>query len=198
MGTPLFPDAVVSALRPKPAAAATIPAVPANGIAPPSVISKVLPEYTEEARASKIEGAVILSVVIGTDGEAQEVQIVNSLDPGLDQKAIEAAKKWVFRHGMNNGVPVRTRQDRGHLQARCAPGHPTLSMRAFRHTGLGWFALFAFCTAATTSGCHRENPPLPAATLITPDTLNPLAANVDPWVAKNRVLVISDIAQRAR
>jgi protein TonB len=32
--------------------------------------------------------------------------VVRSLDPGLDEKAIEAVSQWKFRPGMKDGVPV--------------------------------------------------------------------------------------------
>jgi TonB family protein len=75
----------------------------------PSVIQQVPPVYTDEARAKKISGSVLLSVVVGTDGKAGDIQVVRSLDPGLDQRAIEAVQKWVFRPGMKNGAPVTVR-----------------------------------------------------------------------------------------
>ena len=80
-----------------------------NGVSPPAVISKVDPEYSEEARKAKYSGSVMLSVVIGTDGKADGVSVVKSLGMGLDEKAAEAVQKWAFRPGMKDGLPVRVR-----------------------------------------------------------------------------------------
>ena len=77
-----------------------------NGVTPPMVISKTEPGYTEEARAAKIQGSVVLSVVVGADGRAQQVSVLRSLDPGLDQKAVETVGTWKFRPGMKDGQPV--------------------------------------------------------------------------------------------
>ena len=50
-----------------------------QGIAPPKLVQKVEPEYSEDARAAKYEGTVALSVVVGTDGLAHNAQVVKSL-----------------------------------------------------------------------------------------------------------------------
>jgi TonB family protein len=80
-----------------------------NGVSRPEVISKADPEYSEEARKAKYSGSVILSIVVNTDGRAANIKVVKSLGMGLDEKAIEAVRRWLFRPGMNNGVPVRVR-----------------------------------------------------------------------------------------
>ena len=76
------------------------------GASPPALVHTVEPNYTEEARQARIQGKVILTAVIGLDGKASDFRIVQSLDPGLDQKAIEAVRQWEFRPGMRDGTPV--------------------------------------------------------------------------------------------
>jgi TonB family protein len=80
-----------------------------NGVSQPSVISKVDPEYTPEAHDAKVEGPVLLSIVIGTDGKAHDINVVRKLGSGLDEKAVEAVQKWVFKPGYKDGEPVRVR-----------------------------------------------------------------------------------------
>lgn len=80
-----------------------------NGTLPPTLISKVEPQYTEEARTAKYDGSVMLAVVVGADGKAEDIRILKPLGMGLDEKAIEAVRQWVFRPGTNQGVPVRVR-----------------------------------------------------------------------------------------
>jgi bla regulator protein BlaR1 len=75
----------------------------------PSVIYKVDPAYTEEARQQKIAGTVGLSVIVGTDGLAHDININKSLDPGLDRQAAEAVAQWHFAPGTLNGEPVAVR-----------------------------------------------------------------------------------------
>jgi TonB family protein len=103
-----------SATQPVPVAITPAPA-PAdvysigNGVTVPSVLQKVDPVYTDEARANKINGTVTLSVIVGTDGKPLNIHVVRSLDAGLDQKAIDAVEQWVFSPGKRNGVPVNVR-----------------------------------------------------------------------------------------
>ena len=75
-------------------------------ITPPIVIHKVDPEYSEQARQSKCQGVVVLNVVVQRDGTVRNVRVAQSLDRGLDEKAIEAVRQWRFRPGMKSGEPV--------------------------------------------------------------------------------------------
>jgi TonB family protein len=77
-----------------------------DGVSQPRVIYKVDPQYTEDARRDKIAGPVTLSLVVGADGLAHDISIVQPLDPGLDVKAAEAIEKWRFAPGMLNGEAV--------------------------------------------------------------------------------------------
>jgi len=71
-----------------------------TGIVPPALLRQVRPSYTDEALARKIQGTVILEVVILKTGEVGPVRILRSLDRGLDLKAIEAVRQWQFKPGM--------------------------------------------------------------------------------------------------
>ena len=77
-----------------------------GGVSAPSLIYKVEPNYTEEARKSKIQGVVILYVEIDPTGTPSNIKVTRHLDAGLDDKAIEAVKKWKFKPGMRNGQAV--------------------------------------------------------------------------------------------
>ncbi len=75
---------------------------------PPRVASKVEPKYTRQARAAKIQGKVVLTMVIKADGRADQIHVAQSLDKGLDANAITAIRKWHFEPGKKDGkaVPV--------------------------------------------------------------------------------------------
>jgi TonB family protein len=79
-----------------------------NGTTAPTVLTRVDPEYSEEARKAKWQGAVLLQLVVDENGVPQEIKVVRSLGLGLDQKAIEAVQKWRFKPGLKDGkaVPV--------------------------------------------------------------------------------------------
>jgi TonB family protein len=74
----------------------------------PVVIVKVEPEFTEEARKARVQGTVVLLVDINERGEVSNIRVRTPLGLGLDEKAIEAVKKWKFKPGTRNGVPVST------------------------------------------------------------------------------------------
>src|SRR6185503_9545015 len=72
----------------------------------PVPISTVEPAYTDPARTAKIYGTVFLTVFIDDKGVPGEIRVVKSLDPGLDQNAMDAVSKWRFRPALENGEPV--------------------------------------------------------------------------------------------
>ena len=80
-----------------------------GGVSAPAVISKVDPEYSEEARKAKYSGTVTLAVIVDAEGRARDIHISKSLGMGLDEKAIEAVEKWKFKPGMRNGQAVNVR-----------------------------------------------------------------------------------------
>jgi TonB family protein len=77
-----------------------------GGVSAPALLSKVEPEYSEEARKAKYQGTVLLYVEVDATGRAQNIRVLHSLGLGLDEKAMEAVKKWRFRPGMKDGKPV--------------------------------------------------------------------------------------------
>jgi TonB family protein len=78
----------------------------ADGITPPKLLKKVEPKYTPEAKDARIEGAVVLKVVVTAEGKADNIEVVKGLDPGLDQNAMDAVAQWVFQPGTKDGQPV--------------------------------------------------------------------------------------------
>jgi periplasmic protein TonB len=77
-----------------------------GGVSPPTVLFKVEPEYSEEARKAKFQGTVVLFVVVDEHGNPRDLKVVRPLGLGLDQKAIEAVEKWKFSPGKKDGKPV--------------------------------------------------------------------------------------------
>jgi protein TonB len=64
------------------------------------------PDFSEEARKAKYQGTVVLAAVIGPDGRPRNIRVLHSLGMGLDEKAIERVKTWLFEPGKRNGTPV--------------------------------------------------------------------------------------------
>ena len=72
----------------------------------PALLYKLEPEYSEEARDEKIAGTVVISIVVDTNGQATDIQLMKGIGFGLDEKAVEAIGQWKFRPGTKDGVPV--------------------------------------------------------------------------------------------
>ena len=80
-------------------------------VSAPVPIKQVKADYTAEAKAQRIEGAVTLDVIINADGKVRDVKVAKSLDSvfGLDKSAVAAAKEWTFKPALKDGkaVPVQ-------------------------------------------------------------------------------------------
>jgi TonB family protein len=77
-----------------------------GGVSAPRAIYAPDPEYSQEARQAKYQGTVLLWVVVGPDGRPRDVKVSRSLGMGLDQKAVDAVRKWRFEPALKDGVPV--------------------------------------------------------------------------------------------
>jgi TonB family protein len=69
-------------------------------------ISGDIPAYPKEARAKKIEGAVVLEATISKDGVIENLQVVKSPDKRLSESALEAVHTWRYRPYLLNGNPI--------------------------------------------------------------------------------------------
>ena len=79
--------------------------------APAMILQQVNPDPSENA----VDGKVILTLVVDKNGTCQNIKVKQGLfdssgnDVGLNDKAVEAVRKWRFRPGMRNGKPVDTK-----------------------------------------------------------------------------------------
>jgi TonB family protein len=62
----------------------------------PQVIYKEEPEYSDEARKAHFQGTVVLAIEVSLDGRATGIRVVRSAGLGLDERAIEAVRRWRF------------------------------------------------------------------------------------------------------
>ena len=81
---------------------------PGKGVTWPKPVSESKPRYTSEAMKQKIQGDVLLKIVVGVDGRVTHAVVLKSLDPeyGLDYAALQAAKQWRFSPCLSNATPV--------------------------------------------------------------------------------------------
>jgi len=91
-----------------------------NGVTPPTVLTRVGPGIPALAEKFRASGDVLLSVVVRTDGSLRDIEILKSAGYGMDERAIETVKKWRFKAGAKDGIPVDVRLQAG-LAFRVAP-----------------------------------------------------------------------------
>ena len=71
-----------------------VPEVPVTEMAT-AVLRKVDPVSAEAARPAAIEGVVSLRVRATPAGIPEHIEILQGLEPGLDQRAVEALSRWL-------------------------------------------------------------------------------------------------------
>jgi len=76
-----------------------------QGVTRGLLIHRVEPTYPTLARAARVQGDVVLSAIISTNGEIQNLQLVSG-HPMLVPEAIAAVKQWRYKPYLLNGQPV--------------------------------------------------------------------------------------------
>jgi TonB family protein len=113
--TPPPPPRRTGTVQPSGFASADVPAPPtvhshaAEAVAkvlPAEILSKPTPVYTQEARSLRIEGEVLLDVVLEASGKLRVVRVVRGLGHGLDDNAVKAAEQIHFKPAMKDGQPT--------------------------------------------------------------------------------------------
>ena len=74
----------------------------------PKLKYSVEPEFSEEARKKKVSGGVVVEMYVDSSGHLGEVWIGRGVGSGLDEKAVAAARQYVFEPAMYQGRPVGT------------------------------------------------------------------------------------------
>lgn len=91
---------------------AAIPEASQHGYKPPACQYCPNAQFSDAATKAKIQGTVLLSVVINKDGLPASVKVVRGLPCGLNQQAIDALKQWKLKPATDrdgNPVAVRTK-----------------------------------------------------------------------------------------
>jgi TonB family protein len=74
-------------------------------IVPAEILSKPIPVYTDDARSKRIEGEVLLEVVLEATGKIRVLRVVRGLGHGLDDAAVHAAEQIRFKPALKDGQP---------------------------------------------------------------------------------------------
>ena len=72
---------------------------PSKDVTMPTVVREVKADYPESAKKERVQGNVMLGVVVKKDGTVGDVTVKKPLHPELDEEAVKAMKKWEFRPG---------------------------------------------------------------------------------------------------
>lgn len=73
----------------------------------PVLLYRVEPLYPEPARKLRQEGLVSLQAIITAEGTVEELRLIGSAFPLLDEAALAAVSRWRYRPGTLNDRPVR-------------------------------------------------------------------------------------------
>ena len=77
-----------------------------GGVSNPIPLLTPEAEFSDEARRAKYEGAVMVTIIVDAKGVPQNPRIVRSIGMGLDEKALEAVRRYRFKPAMKDGKPV--------------------------------------------------------------------------------------------
>ena len=82
-----------------------------DGVTIPKATYQPNPEYTDSARRKKINGTVLVSMIVTPEGTVRDPKVMKSLDKDLDKQAIACVKKWKFEPATKDGTPVAVHVD---------------------------------------------------------------------------------------
>jgi protein TonB len=85
---------------------ARVPFMASQGVSGGSLERKVQPIYPAEARSARLQGPVVLQVVIDEVGEVRDLRTVSG-DAVLARAAIDAVRQWRYQPYLLNGQPVK-------------------------------------------------------------------------------------------
>jgi TonB family protein len=79
------------------------------GVTAPKPVYHPNAEYTDKARKKKIQGSVVVSIVVTDEGTVRDAQIASGLEKDLDKQALKAVSAWKFEPATKDGKPVAVR-----------------------------------------------------------------------------------------
>jgi protein TonB len=80
-----------------------------GGVSAPVPIVSPEAEFSDEARRAKYQGVCLVSLIVDAQGNPQNPRVIRALGMGLDEKALEAVRKYKFKPALKDGktpVPV--------------------------------------------------------------------------------------------
>ena len=114
---PSIDGAEAQTTAPLPSPYTSVPGAPAEivpiagtpsdaGKTPPVLIYTVTPEYTDSARKAGSFGEVLVGVLVDANGNPTQVRVLHGIGMGLDEKAVEAVRKYHFAPATQHGKRI--------------------------------------------------------------------------------------------
>ena len=75
-------------------------------VTPPVVLKVVHTIYSDKAREEKVQGVCLIWLIVDANGMPQNLRVWKSVEPSLDQNALNAVSQYRFKPAMKNGLPV--------------------------------------------------------------------------------------------
>jgi len=75
-------------------------------IDPPVLLAKTNPQYPSFYRRMRVQGTVVVAVVIDRDGSIGGAKVVRSLNERMDEAVLSAVTKWRYKPAALKGQPV--------------------------------------------------------------------------------------------
>ena len=79
---------------------------PGRGVVAPVPIYAPDAEFSDEARRNRYQDICLISIIVDTHGNPQNPRVIQRLGMGLDEKALDAIRRYKFKPGTKDGKPV--------------------------------------------------------------------------------------------
>jgi TonB family protein len=77
-----------------------------GGVTKPVPIYAPEPEYSDEGRRARVQGTVIVELIVDPSGKTRNFKVLQSLGLGLDEQALKTVATWRFKPGTKDGKAV--------------------------------------------------------------------------------------------
>jgi TonB family protein len=94
-------------LEPDPPRSRPVPFDKQAGITEPVIVQKTPPVYPKDAKEAGVQGIVLLSAALDTQGKPSDIRVLESPDPRLSEAAVAAAREWRWEPARrSDGTPI--------------------------------------------------------------------------------------------
>jgi TonB family protein len=73
---------------------------------PATVLEQTPPDYPSVARRARLDGKILVALIVNVKGRPEQVQLVEGTNPIFTEAALSAVRDWRFKPALKNGQPV--------------------------------------------------------------------------------------------